>query len=253
MRPGDMLRLFKRDTFPTVIHFTHAKAGSTWVNGILRELFGRRVKQRVGGVPDFSNARGRIYPCVFMHRDAAIAIPAVETAKRFFILRDLRDTLISRYFSIRESHMPDPAGKIEAQRAEHRELSVEAGLLRMMESGAIQSAAKVQRSWIESSDIVLRYEDLIANDVPLFTDLFVKRLGLPVNPDEVERAVVSQRFESVFRRRLGEEDTSSHGRKGLPGDWKNHLTGNLAERFFGLYGDLLIQSGYESEPGWWNR
>src|SRR5690349_3395878 len=99
MRPGDMLRLFKRDTFPTVIHFTHPKAGSTWVNGILTELFGKRVKQRVGGVPDFSNARGRIYPCVFMRRDAAIAIPAVEAAKRFFILRDLRDTLISRYFS----------------------------------------------------------------------------------------------------------------------------------------------------------
>ena len=125
--------------------------------------------------------------------------------------------------------------------------------MKMMEGGAIQGAAKIQRSWIESSDIVLRYEDLIANDVPLFTDLFIKRLGLPVTPDAVERAVVSQRFESVFSRKLGETDTSSHGRTGLPGDWKNYLTRDLAGKFHGLYGDLLIQAGYETAPGWWNR
>ena len=80
-----------------------------------------------------------------------------------------------------------------------------------------------------------------------------RRLGLPVTPDAVEKAVVSQRFESVFNRKLGETDTSSHGRTGLPGDWKNHLTPDLAEKFHGLYGDLLVQSGYETASDWWRR
>lgn len=247
---GSMLFDFlKSPELPVTLHITHAKAGSTWVDAILRSLFGKRVLPRGYKMPDFATAKERVFS-VFMTRDEFLARPELATAKRFIILRDLRDTLISRYFSILKTHKPEPSGKIVAQRGELQELSVEDGLARVMEDAGMAATAKIQRSWYGSGEILLRYEDLIANDVRLFTELFVKQLGLPVSVEKVERAVVENRFEKTYKRKLGEEDSSSHGRKGTPGDWQNHFTPRLAERFQELYGDVLPAGGYETDASW---
>jgi Sulfotransferase domain len=231
-----MFGFLKRDKFPTLLHITHAKAGSTWIEGILRALFGKRLVGRGYGLPDFE--RGRVYS-VFMTREEFDARPMLAESKRFIVLRDLRDTLISRYFSIRDSHKPDPAGKIEALRAKLLAMSVEEGLAEVMGDGGMAATAKIQRSWLGSGETVLRYEDLIANDVLMFAELFVKTLALPVSAAEVESAVVANRFEAVFKRKLGEVDVKSHGRTGAPGDWRNHFTPALTEKFHGMFGDLL--------------
>jgi Sulfotransferase domain len=239
----------KGPELPITLHITHAKAGSTWVDAILRTLFGKRVLPRGYAMPVFGSGKERVFS-VFMSRDEFLARPELSDSKRFIILRDLRDTLISRYFSIRETHKPDPSGKIEAQRAELRAMSVEDGLARVMEDAGMAATAKIQRSWYGSGEILLRYEDLLADDVALFTKLFVEQLGLPLTADKVERAVVENRFEKKYKRKLGEEDAGSHGRKGTPGDWRNHFTPRLAQRFQELYGDVLPAGGYETDAGW---
>jgi hypothetical protein len=230
---------------PSLLHITHAKAGSTWIEGILRALFGKRVVARGYKMPDFAKHRGSVFS-VFMTRDEFLARPELAESKRFIVLRDLRDTLISRYFSIRDSHEPDPGGKIEAARAELRAMSIEDGLARVMEDAGMAATAKIQRSWLGSGEIVLRYEDLITNDLPLFTKLFNEQLCLALKPADLEGAVTANRFETVFQRKLGEEDVKSHGRKGTPGDWRNHFTPALTAKFQGLYGDLLQAGGWES-------
>jgi hypothetical protein len=232
------------------MHFTHAKAGSTWIDGILRELFGKRVKPRFWSKPDFTDARGHVFASVFLSRDEALASPDVQKARRFFVLRDLRDTMISRYFSIRDSHKPDPAGRIEAMRARLLEMSPEEGLIEVMGDAGMEATAKIQRSWLGTDEIILRYEDLIADDVRLFSELFVDRLRLPVRAPRVEKAVVSQRFDTIYGRKPGEEDVKSHGRKGIAGDWRNHFTRRLGELFHSRYGELLKGGGYEKDATW---
>lgn len=232
------------------MHFTHAKAGSTWIDGILRELFGKRVKPRFWSKPDFTGAQGHVFASVFLARDEALKSPDVQKAKRFFVLRDLRDTMISRYFSIRDSHKPDPAGKIEAMRGRLLEMSVEEGLTEVMGDAGMEATAKIQRSWIGTDEIIYRYEDLIANDVELFTKIFVHQLKLPISAAQVEKAVVSQRFDTIYGRKPGEEDVKSHGRKGIAGDWKNHFTRRLGELFHSRYGELLKGGGYEPNATW---
>lgn len=232
------------------MHFTHAKAGSTWIDGILRALFGKRVKPRFWKTPDFSGAQGHVFASVFLSRDEALKSEDVRKARRFFVLRDLRDTMISRYFSLRDSHTPDPAGKIEAMRARLLEMSVEDGLLEVMGDAGMEATAKIQRSWLGSDEIILRYEDLIADDVQLFTRLFVEQLRLPVSTGRVAKAVTSQRFDTVYGRQPGEEDVKSHGRKGIAGDWKNHFTRRLGELFHSRYGELLKGGGYEKDATW---
>lgn len=46
-------------------------------------------------------------------------------------------------------------------------------------------------------------------------------------------------------RKPGEEDVNSHYRKGVSGDWKNHLTEKHLEHFRNIHGDLVERLGYQ--------
>ncbi|MDA3874063.1 MAG: hypothetical protein PF795_08885 [Kiritimatiellae bacterium] len=48
----------------------------------------------------------------------------------------------------------------------------------------------------------------------------------------------------------GQEDASSHYRKGISGDWANHFTKQHGILFLKEYGDILIQLGYETDHSW---
>lgn len=51
-------------------------------------------------------------------------------------------------------------------------------------------------------------------------------------------------------RARGREDTNSHYRKGVPGDWANHFTPAHKAYFKERYGDLLIKLDYEDNYDW---
>ena len=70
------------------------------------------------------------------------------------------------------------------------------------------------------------------------------------HPRAVERAVEGSRFETVFKRKLGELDEKSHGRQGLPGDWRNHFSPRVRRAFHERAGELLITAGYEKDATW---
>src|SRR6187397_986697 len=92
---------------PTLLHITHAKAGSTWIVHLLERLFGRRCAPRGKGVAEATGGDlsrhvfepGRVYRGMFMRREDVLAHPELADARRFVIIRDLRDTLVSLYFS----------------------------------------------------------------------------------------------------------------------------------------------------------
>ncbi len=51
-------------------------------------------------------------------------------------------------------------------------------------------------------------------------------------------------------RKKGEENIKSHYRKGVHGDWKNHLNDEHIAYFKLHYNDLLIKLGYEDDGNW---
>jgi hypothetical protein len=51
-------------------------------------------------------------------------------------------------------------------------------------------------------------------------------------------------------RKPGKEDQSSHYRKGIAGDWRNHFTPEIEKEFKAKYGDLTVKMGYESDTNW---
>lgn len=68
---------------------------------------------------------------------------------------------------------------------------------------------------------------------------------------EVERIVTKHSFSNMTDgRKRGQEDRTSHYRKGVPGDWKNHFNNEHVRLFKKRYNDLLVKLGYESSEDW---
>ena len=241
---------------PTLMHVTHAKAGSTWIANVLRTLFTNRVAPRGplvakasgGDISKHHFEAGWIYPAMFMTRGEFLAHAELSDAKRFVVIRDPRDTLVSLYFSLKYSHPLDETGQKKKEREMLQSLSVEEGLAHLLEHQLARVAA-IQSSWLGTGELVLRYEDLL-EDQTLLSDLLLNKLQLPTTPAALARALEKNKFESVFKRKLGEVDEASHGRQGLPGDWKNHFTPALRRRFHEKHGAALIAAGYEKDESW---
>lgn len=85
--------------------------------------------------------------------------------------------------------------------------------------------------------------------------------GLPLQPFRLPMQKLSRRgLEAVLERKSfrrmaggraeGQEDRASHYRKGKAGDWQNHFTPALADRFAAEYGTLLVRLGYADDSRW---
>ena len=265
-----MLSLFRRSRrMPALLHFTHAKAGSTWVEGLLARLFPGQIAGRLGSEwfksrpnsgpaepPTYLEAYralrfepGRVYPGMFLTHGEFLTRPDFQAARRFAVIRDPRDTIVSLYFSLKVSHALDAAGQIQTARTQLNTLSVEEGLAWVFDRD-LARFAEIQRSWLESGEIVVRYEDLLPRDVEEFSTLFLERLALPLDAATLRTAVEACRFEKVYQRKLGETDVNSHARQGLPGDWRHHFTPRLCRLFRERTGDLLVRAGYEPDDSW---
>lgn len=95
----------------------------------------------------------------------------------------------------------------------------------------------------------ISYEDLIKNGrnaLRNVLDFLQLRAGSDILDDMIERS--SFRYRSGRQR--GQEDPYSFLRKGIVGDWRNHLRPEDIQLFKELAGDVLIRLGYESSDDW---
>jgi len=239
------------NNIPALIHITHWKAGSQWVHKILRTCFPEQIVQPTLGNVQFVRQHispGKVYPTVYVTKEEFDTAILPEHWVRFVIIRDLRDTLISGYFSIKLSH--PPMGQIAEWRKVLNEVDVDQGLLFLMNNWLPDSAA-IQQSWLNTNEPLLRYELLLQNDMEIFKEIILKQARIPIPPHLLETAIVASRFENVTGgRQLGQENTNAHERKGIAGDWKNHFSSKIKNEFKHKFGDLLIRSGYETDGSW---
>jgi lipopolysaccharide transport system ATP-binding protein len=237
---------------PTVFHVTHHKAGSQWINRILHALaYERLVMPEVESAQFLTKpiVRGAVYPTVYVTREQFESVAVPKGSRRFVVIRDLRDTLVSLYFSVRYSH-PVLHGRIQSRRAILSELGAEDGLLYLIEN-QLTGIAQCQWSWVCARDELIRYEDLLERDEEILAHVLLHRCRLGVDPGKFHEAVRTNRFEArTGGRRPGEEDLGSHERKGIAGDWRNHFTDKVRTAFKKLYGSVLIATGYEKDFNW---
>lgn len=231
----------------TIFHITHWKAGSQWIHRILRELFpGKIISPKIYEKQflDEPLVQGYVYPTVYVTREQFFSVKLPSNYKKFVVIRDLRDTLISGYFSVRYSHALID-NDLRALREKLDALPLEDGLLLLMDEWLARSA-KIQASWAKSNESIVRYEDLLSQDTDILSDILIKQFELDISPQKLAKIISANRFSQVSKGRPpGKENIYSHQRKGIAGDWRNHFTPVVKKRFSDLYGGLLLQTGYE--------
>jgi Sulfotransferase domain len=273
---------------PTIFHITHPKAGSQWVAEILKHSAPERfVPWRIVdphailgyGLPRFyvePFVRGNIYGTIYLTReefqktvsglfwrakDGTFCYPRRvfgnwwnyrirrSPYRSFVVIRDLRDTLISLYFSTKQSHelIVDRLTQIRHFLTNSSE---EDGLIYLLSEQICQHSARIQASWLGAPDVLLlRYESILSNEYTFFEQL-TEYCQIDVSRERLQDTVRSNIFAVATGRKRGDEDVNAHLRKGIVGDWRNHFTERVKTQFKRQYGKLLIDTGYEKDLSW---
>lgn len=236
---------------PAVFHITHHKAGSQWILAILRRI-ARPMVVNPDGQHDFLREaplqEGRIYPTVYLSRPDFEALDLPDRWLRFIVIRDFRDAFVSAYWSLKLSH-PETSGSVSETRDALAQMSLHEGLMWLLPRW--QSEAELVASWVGVEEGLIRYEDIVADDLGVLVPLLHETLGLARTAEQAREVIESARFEKLTKGRpRGSEDVTAHQRKGVPGDWKNYIVGPVEDAFKERYGQLLIDTGYERDLDW---
>lgn len=93
----------------------------------------------------------------------------------------------------------------------------------------------------------VRYEDLLAEPENIVSEM-LRFLGTDDAPEHVQQCLHASSFErNTNGRSRGEEDLGSFYRKGVAGDWKNHLTDEQNAMFIEKLAGVMSELGYETE------
>ena len=253
-----------RSSSINVYHCSVYRTGSQWLrrllsdrrvcrfSGLSYEMYFHRIFSTTK-VPDLTVRREFPYPKGFRGRmliglyasyDGYCRVPKPVRYKTFFVTRDPRDIVVSHYFATRRDtarvknplyyeQLADPASGIPWM------------IDRLNEMGLFAA----QRSWAEVSNdrnvLLLHFEDLIGNrQFECFKKILAHcDIALPDSVlNELLEAYSFQRL--ACGRRPGEEDTNSHYRKGVSGDWKNHFSAVHIDKFKATTNDLITICGY---------
>lgn len=239
------------DPAVSYFHVTHPKAASQWVQSILQDLYPADVVKNLpeaGSVRGGNVESGKFYTSLYLTRDEVAALGAGQS-RSFFVMRDLRDSLVSLYFSLSKTHAVTDQ-HVERGRGVLAGKSKEEGLRLLVEQNAF-NYVRIQSTWCEAGDQFFRFEDLVQNPVPGFEKILRDVLGLEIHPARIRAVCEKFSFERMSGgRKRGEEDTGSHLRSGKPGNWREHFTPELVARFKELHGEHLIRCGYEKDLDW---
>jgi hypothetical protein len=231
-------------------------------------------------------AKERLRFIAYANADYRYVAP-LDELRAFHVVRDPRDVLVSAYFSHRRSHPTHAWPELIAHRKALQNCSFEEGLLLEMEFS--KKHFEEMRSWAGSNNpniLDLKMEELTAAPYHYLPKIFrflglvdegeltpVKRLRYlrskavgklekrtSLKMPHAIRELPMERllgiiWENSFERlsggrKPGQEDSGSHFRKGVAGDWENHFKPLHVREFKKRYNDIILQYGYESDPGW---
>lgn len=239
-------------SYPALIHVTHWKAGSQWVRKILNDCLPQRIITPELGSRHFIGAQileGNVYPTAYVTRQEFYDARLPAHWVRFVVIRDLRDTLVSAYFSLRYSHSTIASSIIEMRNV-LSEMDIDDGMIYLMDQW-LPASARIQSSWVETDENLIHFEDLISGkDLEVFEEILITKAGFPITREHLRDVLLGNRFENLAGRKPGQENVKEHMRKGIAGDWQNYFSPRVKDEFLKRYGDLLIATNYEKDLAW---
>lgn len=214
-------------------------------------------------------------------------LEVVAPRRAFHVIRDPRDIIVSGYFSHRNSHPTDGLPELAEHRERLLSVSKQEGLLLEMDFARGDLLDLAEWDYGRDEVLELKLEELAARPYDGFVRIFqhlellpaeeptagrelagvwlrrsLNRLSsrrvlrplrrpMPATGEILLGAVYGLRFEANTKgRRPGVEDTASHYRKGVPGDWVNHFGPEHVDAFNARFNGLLHGLGYENGDDW---
>ncbi len=274
----------------TLFYFGHPKAGSTWFGGLMAGIsidlglnffYGQYTLPSNQEILKFK----RYDMIISQNSDYQSLINLNIPYKGFHIIRDPRDLCVSSYFSFKKTHVLGDWRQLKDLRDKLNAVSMEEGMLEIFNFNKGFFNSIHTWNYGDENILELKYEDIINNPEEyllricdflfccdphtsikfnvisiynrillrnrrfFYDHLKIKSQKLPVNHIKNLNKKLSFKELSKGRNR-GQENFNSHYRKGISGDWKHYITGNLKEMFKTQYGNLLIQLGYERDNSW---
>lgn len=161
------------------------------------------------------------------------------------LFRDLRDAAVSGYFYLHGVNRHESAEP-------YRVLGVEEGVARWIDEKLAQRIEWID-GWLRGHDpkwgLVVRYESLLRDPLNAFHGI-CDYYEINLSTVQMRRIVERHTFRKATGRTPGTQDASSFNRKGIAGDWVNHFTPALRERFKAVAGDALVRLGIERSNDW---
>ena len=241
---------------PSVLAFSHHKAGSTMLFGMLSafskaagmtyvsvasELFARGVDLRSVEIEVDWSRKGYCFGGFRFFPEASL--PLIAEARSALLVRDPRDAVVSHYFSVRDSH-PHPArdGALRQRMIEDRERARATPIDDWVienQGAAIESLASyIAQGFLRRPNVAIyRYEDVIYRK-RAWADELLAWYGWKIPSVIVDRIVGE--FD-VFPKRVAADQ---HVRQVHPGNHRTILKPATREKLDVCFGHLLRVFGY---------
>lgn len=236
----------------TDIHYLgHHKCATHWIRWFLFHLapyiqYGYKV-ERGRRFANLESWRPSNTICLNVNADAQSLEDIPELARGFHVIRDPRDALVSEYFSRKLSHAVWSDWHIEL-RDYLQAHSKEEGLIYLMDQHIYFMQMEGWDLGVRHNVLDVRYEELLADEFGGFSRI-LDHLGIQL-PERVLRKIIAKcSFERLSGgRKRGSENQTHHYRKGVAGDWTNHMpvNGEVYCVFRQRFGDLLDRLGYQA-------
>lgn len=255
-------------THRLIVHGSHHKVGTTWMSKVLRGLAEPLGLELYSGPQDGLPGSADI----FIENHSRFDLDRLPPFRGSHLIRDPRDVVISAYHyhlwttekwaNIPMGRLPEVTKErwrlIEPERhagLTYREylntLDPEEGLATEMKRSVYTFLREVT-SWNYDDPrfIELRYEDLVQDERGWFARVF-EHYGLNEEATRIGmEAVEAASFRNRTRREPGQVAERSHLRVGKAGQWKTEFTPAHVRLCKELFGEALIQLGYEKDLDW---
>jgi len=250
--PGYLLR----DKNRAIYHACIQKSASTWFTMLFSEPVFRETTRLVHFNPQenfivddrsvinkmLKIPHGCIVSPLYCHHQDFKAMTKPSQYKAFFVMRDLKDYIISEYFSLRYSHSAYHPFIIEKRKL-YNEISVDEGIMDVINTEA-RLYAEVISNWVNSGDsniFITKFEDMFGPDQNRHFKHLMQHLDIQINDNKIDQLLEQYSFMKMSKgRKQGSEDIHSHYRSGEIGGWRKYLKESHLQKLNESTNNLMI-------------
>lgn len=220
------------------------RSGNTFFRNVLFEVYGiesSTYHQEVNYPLDPDYAR---YPVIKTHLLPHQLIPADPAIKKVYIVREGRDALVSIAHHRKDIVQPGTDYELNLLEA-----------ILAMDGSFFGGWSENVRVWVEAADIVIRFEDLIADPIREVEKL---RAIMDLPPPDRSRLPTFQDLKFGTPHygagiHQGDEAQSAslakkNFRRGETGSWKDEMLPQMESLFWDLHGEQMVRMGYPLSP-----